>query len=599
MRGFLVLFDTQPTLPASELDTVERQLALWTRSFPPASLREASHPRCRFFLYTHSRNGNVPAELNQKLVRTPDGTVLWTGPRVDMTADDLLRANAPGDLPASVDATRSSPGALDTAICVRYRTVPHSLIVKTDVINSTFVYWTQSGRWVLVSNSSLTLARITGASVDPVAAAEFLASGSIYGNRSLYKDIGSFRPATLYSFTESGVPARQPYWTLDTLPFETLAAREACDRVVGLLDADFADLNATGKTFILDLTGGYDSRTNLGFAVRQLKNFETTVTGVPEDEDVTISSALAKHFGIKHTVISPIDPDDDATRARRLADSALLTDLEYDLVEYSRIYRVQTQFDTLHQPSIHGSGGGDIARNIILRSEFCDPDPDGKVVLESLINSRFKCAIPVDWSLPDVPIADWLNHMRGRIAEYDVPGLPAFARLDVIYLRMRMQFWQSRIASSTNRFRSSFSPWTNRRVLEAMLTTRWRERRNQMLSRLFIAAQHRDLTRFVAARGEPGGPDLVSAIIAAPARLKYYAKRVAVRLGRQPVTNYVNAELYRGLLSSADEILARIVKPEAVAKVAAAALAAPQPQLLGRLVALAHVKRSLDVQSTS
>ena len=96
--------------------------------------------------------------------------------------------------------------------------------------------------------------------------------------------------------------------------------------------------------------------------------------------------------------------------------------------------------------------------------------------------------------------------MRARIAEHDVPHLPAYVRLDIIYLRMRMQFWQGRIGSSTNRFRSSFSPWTNRRVLEAMLTTHWKERDHQMLSRLFLRALHPDLSRVGVARGEPAGP---------------------------------------------------------------------------------------------
>ena len=96
--------------------------------------------------------------------------------------------------------------------------------------------------------------------------------------------------------------------------------------------------------------------------------------------------------------------------------------------------------------------------------------------------------------------------MRARIAMHDVSHLPAYVRLDIIYLRMRMQFWQGRIGSSTNRFRASFSPWTNRRVLEAMLTTNWKERDHQMLSRLFLRALHPDLSRVGVARGEPAGP---------------------------------------------------------------------------------------------
>ena len=589
MRGFLVCFDTQPTLPHAQPDLVEQQLAAWERSFASSNLRQASAPGCRFYLYSHSPDGAVPADFNQKLRRAQDGVSLWVGPRVDMADEALLQSSEPSD---PISGEQAAPAGLETAICVRFRVHPHSLIVKTDVINSTFVYWTRAGRWLLLSNSSLTLAQVTRAEIDWCSASEFLASGSIYGNHSLYRNVATLKPATLYAFAAQGSATSRTYWDLHRLPFETLSAEEACDRVVRELDRDFADLGSTGKTFILDLTGGYDSRTNLGFALRKLAHFQTTVSGLPQDEDVKISCALAQHFGIKHTVISPV-ADDDEGHARRVADSALMTDCEYDLDEYARIYKAQTRFDTLQQPSIHGSGGGDIARNIILRPEFCSPGPEGKLVLESLISSRFRSAIPSDWSRPDSPLADWSSHMRSRIAEYDAPDLPAFARLDILYLRMRMQFWQSRIASSTNRFRSSFSPWTNRRVLEAMLTSRWRERRHQMLSRLFLRALRRDLTRFVVARGEPGGPDLWSAIMALPARLRYYAGRVAIRLGRPQFRSYVVGHRYEHLAPQWEQLLPNMLRPEAASNLARTAARTAQPQVLGRLVSLAHAREAL------
>ena len=503
MRGFVVLFNTQPEVPRTRDDSLEQRFARWEASFGPSRLQRLDHPNCRFYLFT--ANDAIPAEFNQRARRTPTELLLWTGPRVDMTAADLLQPPISHDLTELAAATLASPGALDTAVCVSYRAAAHSLIVKTDVLNGTFVYWARSGRWILLSNSSLTLARLIRAGVDWVAASEFLASGSIYANHSLYEGIRTLKPATLHAFTDGSSPASQEYWRLDTLPFNTLSAREACGRVVEELDRDFDGLNATGKTFILDLTGGYDSRANLGFALRNLKKFETTVSGLPQDEDVVLSSALARRFGLKHTVI-PFPRQDDPGQAQRLAASVLLTDLEYDIVEYSRVYNAQSHFDSLQQPSVHGSGGGDIARNIILRREYCDTTPDGRLVVEPLIAQRFRNLIPPSLSRPDLPIADWVAHMRARIAEHDVPHLPAYVRLDIIYLRMRMQFWQGRIGSSTNRFRSSFSPWTNRRVLEAMLTTHWKERDHQMLSRLFLRALHPDLSRVDVARGEPAGP---------------------------------------------------------------------------------------------
>jgi len=584
------LFNTQPEVPRTQDDALEQRFAQWEASFAPNRVTRLDQPNCRFYLFT--ANDAIPAEFNQRAWRTPNELVLWTGPRVDMTAADLLQPPISHNLTELAAATLASPGTLDTAVCVSYRAAAHSLVVKTDALNATFVYWARSGRWLLLSNSSLTLARLVCAGVDWVAASEFLASGSIYANHSLYEGVRTLKPATLHSFTNGSAPASHEYWRLDTLPFNTLSAQEACGRVIEELDRDFDALNATGKTFILDLTGGYDSRANLGFALRRLKSFETTVSGLSQDEDVVLSSALARHFGLKHTVIAHPSPHDPG-HARRLATSVLLTDLEYDIVEYSRIYNTQSHFDSLHQPSIHGSGGGDVARNIILRREFYDRTPDGRLIVEPLIAQRFRNLIPAALGRSELPIANWVAHIRARIAEHDVPHLPAYVRLDIIYLRMRMQFWQGRIGSSTNRFRSSFSPWTNRRVLEAMLTTHWKERDHQMLSRLFLRALHPELSQVGVARGEPAGPSSWDVIRGTPARLRYFAGRLSARAGWAR-TAVADLALYRHLVPQWEEIVENMLCPGAVSALIATGGPASQPQVLGRLVTLAHVKDSLN-----
>jgi hypothetical protein len=587
VRGFVIAFDTESHMPVDR-DPLEERLARWQAALPDGGLQVVRHGRCRVFLF--STQGGVSAQFNQRARQLGDELLFWTGPRVDITDLDALRS-PPHDLADMLDAARSWPSDLDTAVCVSYREGSHSLAVRTDILNATYVYTTQTGRWHLLSNSSLVLARLTDAGVNWVAASEFIASGSIYGNCSLYDGIRTLRPATVHLFKSGAKPDSLTYWNPDALKFNALSADEACERVVSELDRDFQLLNASGKTFILDLTGGYDSRANLGFALRKLKNFETTVTGRVGDEDVVLSSALAHRAGIKHTVIETTRDDSDPHR--RLSDAALLTDCEYDILEYARIRYVQTRFDTLHQPSLHGSGGGDLARNIILRRDFYQPDPEGRLVLEPLIAQRFRNSIPKAWSRSDRPIADWEAHMRARIAEYDVPELPAFARLDIIYLRMRMQFWQARISSSTNRFRSSFSPWTNRHVLDAMLSTRWRDRRHQRLSRLFLRALHPSLSRTPVARGEPAGPDAWSVVAALPARMRYYAGRIAIRLGRQPVSVPLDRSLYQHTIPNWEEVLANILNPAGVQAMMAQPSALNQ-QVLGRLVTLAHVREKLS-----
>ena len=158
MRGFVVLFNTQPEVPRTQDDALEQRLAQWEAGFAPNRVTRLDQPNCRFYLFT--ANDAIPAEFNQRARRTPNELLLWTGPRVDMTAADLLQAPISHDLTELAAATLAFPGALDTAVCVSYRAAAHSLIVKTDALNATFVYWARSGRWLLLSNSSLTLARL-------------------------------------------------------------------------------------------------------------------------------------------------------------------------------------------------------------------------------------------------------------------------------------------------------------------------------------------------------------------------------------------------------------------------------------------------------
>jgi hypothetical protein len=184
--------------------------------------------------------------------------------------------------------------------------------------------------------------------------------------------------------------------------------------------------------------------------------------------------------------------------------------------------------------------------------------------------------------------------MRGRIAEHDHPELPAFARLDILYLRMRMQFWQGRIGSSTNRFRSSFSPWTNRRVMETMLITKWKEKRHQMLSRLFLARLHPDLARLPVARGEAAGPTAWSTLVALPARTRYYAGRVAWRLGWKHAHLEGKSSVFDQFGPKWEAVLGNLLRPEAAKNLKAGGLLNHLP-VLGRLVTLAHLEDSLKL----
>src|SRR5262249_35418539 len=95
MRGFLVLFDGQKGRPHDD-DALEKRVAEWQR-MGGSRVRRLEHPDCRFYLFTAVEA--IPAEFNQRLTSTPDEILLWVGPRIDITASEVLKGPESHELP--------------------------------------------------------------------------------------------------------------------------------------------------------------------------------------------------------------------------------------------------------------------------------------------------------------------------------------------------------------------------------------------------------------------------------------------------------------------------------------------------------------------
>jgi hypothetical protein len=78
--------------------------------------------------------------------------------------------------------------------------------------------------------------------------------------------------------------------------------------------------------------------------------------------------------------------------------------------------------------------------------------------------------------------------------------------MDNIYLRLRMQHWQGRIASSTDQIWPCLSPFMLRSVLEIMLQTGAKWRRNSLLMRMLLAELQPQLAAHPLEDGHPALP---------------------------------------------------------------------------------------------
>jgi len=141
------------------------------------------------------------------------------------------------------------------------------------------------------------------------------------------------------------------------------------------------------------------------------------------------------------------------------------------------------QFDI----SINGSFG-ELARGYWWELLFphtgeCRPLPARKVAAGRYAVGSFDLGL-----FPQECRVDLVSHMTG-VVERAVQGLadrPNTLQMDQIYLRMRMQRWQGRIASSTNRIWPCLSPFMFRSVLGVTLATQTRARRHSLLVRQML-----------------------------------------------------------------------------------------------------------------
>lgn len=504
--------------------------------------------------------GRAPATLNQVL-RGPDAagrTDFFCGPRAGLFDGADLEPLPP--LGPEGLAARSGLYAdgMETTVAASHDSARGVLTLKTDLLNSTYVYRLDAGGCLLLSNSPLALAPfLPSPELDAPSMAEFLATGSLFGNRSLVKGITTLRPSRFHAWTAEGTESSCEYWRIGELPFDTLSLREGAARILGHMDADFARLKASGKPMVFDLTGGFDSRCNAGLALRSGLAFRATVTGAPGDEDARIAALIADRFGIRLDRVDP--PPLSLARDAALLDAAgECSDFEYDMVEYARIMDIHERFFGAGEISVHG-GAADVMRNYFLLRGFYAPDPAGELRLDSLVAKKFTPTIdPARLFRPGL-LAGWGSHMRGRIAEYDLPGLPAFARLDNIYLRIRMQFWQGRIASSTTRLHGSFTPWINVGALSAILSTRWSEKHRGLLSREILANLPRGLASIPLTGGGVPGTGPLAWPRALPNLASHYGgkviRKLRGKLGLAPRSaNPLREELRAAVVSRRSEL---------------------------------------------
>jgi hypothetical protein len=377
------------------------------------------------------------------------------------------------------------------------------IVVLTDIVGSCHCYVRKWKNVVALSSSALLLASLDEFHLDPVAAQEFLCTGVMYEDRTFYQEVRKLDPASVYRFVDGALKTKQRYWRITDITPESLDGQQAVQRLGETLTSAAWKVGHLFKQPVCDLTGGYDSRTLVAAFLTAGVQFATTVSGPAESPDVQVSYGLAQALGLPHLHLDPPLPVSFAQVKRVFS----LTDGEYDLIEYARIFDVHQTLSERFDISLNGSFG-EVARGywwelLFPRAGGCWPLDTQKLAKLRYAAQNFDASLfPPDTRLNLV--THFAEVIEGTNTE--LAGLPNTLQMDHAYLMMRMQRWQGRIASSTNQLWPCLSPFMFRSVLETMLQTTARLRRRSLLIRQMLTELQPSLAEFPLEHGYPPLP---------------------------------------------------------------------------------------------
>ena len=402
------------------------------------------------------------------------------------------------------------------------------VVAITDVVGSLHMYYRRWPAAVALSTSSLFLASLEPVTLDAVGCQEFIQTGVIYEDRTFYNEVRKLPPATISVFANGGLNSQRRYWRPSDLVPESLRAEEATDRVWEQLSSAVRRVSREFSSIACDLTGGYDSRVITAALLAHNKAFTTVVSGVADSGDVSVSSKLSAKLGVAHLHYPPTVGRVAFDNLEPLLE---LTDGECDLVAYYDVARIHSDLSGRFDISLNGSFG-EVARGYWWELLCPHTGARRKIDSEKLAIRRYAATSCGELFRHSCRI-DLATHIR-EVIERTIIGLehhPNTFQMDTVYLDMRMQRWQGRLASSTNRIWPCLSPFIFRPVLETMLQSCSEVRKRSLLVRMMLAKYAEPIGAFPLETGHPALPATWRTIPKFRGILPYLAGRAVGKIG--------------------------------------------------------------------
>jgi len=407
------------------------------------------------------------------------------------------------------------------------------ITVSTDRTGCGAVHYASHRGLDVISTSALALAIALRAQLDPLSVREFLGNGSVYDDRTMFAGVRRIMAGTLMTFGE-GTPQMHPW--ADPTHAVTAPSGQRGD-VRSLADALVDALKTASSAhprLVIDLTGGYDSRAILAAALRAGATFSTVVNGGDGDLDVIAANNIARVFGLNHRQLKP-QIDFGNPSPEKLRRALALTDGEADALEYASVMEVQERLSTSGDATVNGSSG-ELCRGYwwdLLR--LSPPSGRGAFDARTVAAGRFAFDGFGEAILSEPGAGTLVEHFAGVVERADGPfrGLSDGARLDNIYLAMRMQRWHGRMASATGRIWPCVAPFMFKGTVSAALSAPPEMRRGNRMAPRLIEHLNPKLAALPLAQGYPASPLRLSNAWRFTPRAVELGRKVVGRVKRQ------------------------------------------------------------------